>query len=100
VAVLERLFPPLADMQDYKSALRALTQASNAVLFLIVEDTARAFCDNAPNPWTKALLDRECEQFLNRLLELRDGFMLRHQDELLGALATRRMPEASSLRVA
>jgi len=99
VAVLERLFPPLAKMKEYKAALRALTQASNAVLFRIVEDTARAFADDAPNPWTKALLDQECQQFLNCLLELRDGFMLRHQDELLRALGKQRVPDAS-LRVA
>jgi hypothetical protein len=99
VAVLERLFSPLADMKEYKAALRALTQASDAVLFRIVEDTARAFADDAPNPWTKALLDQECQQFLNCLLELRDGFMLRHQDELLRALGKQRVPDAS-LRVA
>jgi len=100
IAVLERLFPPLADMEEYKAELRALTQASNAVLFRIVEDTAQAFSDGGRNPWTKPLLDRECEQFLGRLLELRDGFMLRHQDELLRALGVQRQLPEASLRVA
>jgi hypothetical protein len=32
------------------------------------------------------LLDAECRRFLERLVEMRNGFMLRHQDELLEAL--------------
>jgi hypothetical protein len=86
IFVLERLFPPLADMADYKLALRQLTQASNAVLFEVVEDTSRSFSQSTANKWTKAMLDAECQQFLGQLLDLRNGFMLRHQDELLRAL--------------
>ena len=86
VVVLERLFPPLPDMEEYKQALRDLTKASNGVLFQIVEETALAFSDNIPSRWTKASLDMECERFLNRLLDMRNGFMLRHQDRLLLAL--------------
>jgi hypothetical protein len=73
-------------MEEYKQALRELTKASNGVLFQIVEETARVFSDNIPSRWTKELLDVECERFLNRLLDMRNGFMLRHQDRLLLAL--------------
>ena len=86
VFVLERLFPPLPGMEEYKRALRNFTKESNGVLFEIVEDTARAFSDNVPSRWTKELLDGECDRFLNRLLDMRDSFMLRHQDQLLRAL--------------
>lgn len=86
ISILERLFPPLADMAEYKQALRELTKSSNEVLFRIVEDTARAFSDNVPNPWTRESLETECQRFQNRLLTMRNGFMLRHQDELLRAL--------------
>jgi radical SAM superfamily enzyme YgiQ (UPF0313 family) len=93
VVVLERLFPPLADMAEYKQKLRELTQASNDVLFRIVEDTARAFSDDLPNRWTKELLEVECQRFLDQLLKLRDGFMLRHQEELLQALGNKPVAE-------
>jgi hypothetical protein len=73
-------------MAEYKQALRVLTKSSNDVLFQIVEDTARAFSDDIPNRWTKELLDVECKRFLNNLLDMRNGFMLRHQDQLLQAL--------------
>jgi radical SAM superfamily enzyme YgiQ (UPF0313 family) len=86
IFVLERLFPRLSDLAEYRKALQALTKASNGVLFEIVKDTARAFADDEPNRWTKELLDAECSRFLSTLLDMRNGFMLRHQDELLHAL--------------
>jgi len=86
ISVLERLFPPLADMADYKQALRELTKASNDVLFQIVEATALEFSGGIPSRWNKDRLDFECNRFLDSLIEMRDGFMLRHQDTLLKAL--------------
>lgn len=90
IAVLERLFPPLDDMEDYKHSLRKLTAASNSVLFDIVESTARAFEEDTPLRWTRDMVEADCERFLNELVEMRDGFMLRHQDELLSALDQRK----------
>jgi hypothetical protein len=87
-AVLERLFPTLSDLREYKEALRQLTKASNDVLFQIVDDTARAFSESIPNRWSKELVEAECKQFLDELVDMRDGFMLRHQGELLRALET------------
>jgi anaerobic magnesium-protoporphyrin IX monomethyl ester cyclase len=92
VTVLERLFPPLPDLAEYKQTLRELTKASNDILFQIVEDTARAFSDNIPNRWTKELLDGECQRFLKKLLNVRNGYMLRNQAQLLQALG-RESPE-------
>jgi anaerobic magnesium-protoporphyrin IX monomethyl ester cyclase len=94
IAVLERLFPPLSDMAQYKLALRELTKASNAVLFRIVEDTALAFAEGSPNLWTRELLDAECARFQRSLLDLRNGFMLRHQTELLRALGQEPVAES------
>jgi anaerobic magnesium-protoporphyrin IX monomethyl ester cyclase len=93
IVILERFFPPLSDLRQYKQALRELTRASNDVLFQVVEDTAREFSDDVPNPWTKQLLDEQCQRFLDQLVNLRDGFMLRHQDELLRALGREREVE-------
>ena len=84
--ILERLFPPLSDLAEYKQQLRELTKSANGVLFQIIEDTSRAFSDDMPNLWTSERVDRECRRFLDRLLAARNGFMLRHQEELLEAL--------------
>jgi radical SAM superfamily enzyme YgiQ (UPF0313 family) len=90
IAVLERLFPPLDDMEAYKQSLRKLTADSNAVLFDIVQSTARAFEQDVPLRWSRDMVESECKRFLTELVEMRDGFMLRHQDELLSALAQRK----------
>jgi radical SAM superfamily enzyme YgiQ (UPF0313 family) len=95
IDVLERLFPPLSDMAEYKQALRELTKASNGVLFRIVEDTARAYSDDVPNPWTREILETECKAFHGRLLDMRNGFMLRHQNQLLRALGQEPMVETA-----
>jgi anaerobic magnesium-protoporphyrin IX monomethyl ester cyclase len=86
VVVLERLFPLLPGMAEYKRQLRDLTRSANDVLFQIIEDTSRAFSDGMPNRWTSELVNGECKKFLHHLLEMRDGFILRHQDKLLEAL--------------
>jgi hypothetical protein len=43
VAIMERLTPSLPRLRDYKEALRWTTQASNAVLFDIVEELVQQF---------------------------------------------------------
>lgn len=90
IAVLERLFPPLSDMEEYKRSLRELTSAANGVLFQIVDSTARAFEEAGPLRWTREMVEMESKRFLTDLVEMRDGFMLRHQDELLNALQQRK----------
>jgi radical SAM superfamily enzyme YgiQ (UPF0313 family) len=89
IGVLERLFPPLDDMEEYKSELRQLTKESNGVLFDVIEDTARVFSKGEKNKWDDALLRAKSELFLARLLEKRNRFILRHQQELLRALGPR-----------
>jgi anaerobic magnesium-protoporphyrin IX monomethyl ester cyclase len=91
VAVLERLFSPLATMAAYKAALRKFTRESNDVLFQVVEDTAREFSDNVPNTWSKERLNQECNRFLSGLLQLRDNFILENQATLLRVLERRPM---------
>jgi len=86
IAVLERLFPPLNDMEEYKSELRQLTRECNGVLFDVIEDTARVFRNGEKNKWDNALLRAKSEIFLSQLLEKRNSFILRHQRELLRAL--------------
>jgi hypothetical protein len=86
VALLKRLFPPLPGMDRYQEQLRAITKASNDVLFQILDDTALVFLEHRPNRWSKALLNEHCERFSNELLETRNGFMLRNQELLLRSI--------------
>jgi len=95
VAVLERLFPPLAGLRQYKHELRQLTKASNDALFQIVEDTARTFREGTSHRWSTQMVEAKAKRFLNDLIDMRDGFMLRHQDELLKALEEQRAAQTA-----
>jgi len=46
-AVMERLFPPLPGMEDYKNTLAAITRDSNDLLLRVVEDLSYVFSDGA-----------------------------------------------------
>ena len=86
VAVMERLFPPLAGMVRYQQQLRAITQAANEWLFRMVEDLSYACSDGKPIAWSAEEPAARCRELSDRLLKKRDGFVARRQRELLRAL--------------
>lgn len=83
IAIMERLFPSLPDLSQYRQALAGITQASNDVLFRVVEDLLEMVSEGRPITWTTAMMDFERQQFLEQLLEERNGFVARHQRTLL-----------------
>jgi hypothetical protein len=88
---MERLFPGLPDIQDYKTALKAVTAASNAMLFQVIEDISYAITEGRPHGWTSDRLRNEGARFIDQFREARDGFVLRNQDVFRAALAEREM---------
>jgi anaerobic magnesium-protoporphyrin IX monomethyl ester cyclase len=86
VAVLERLFPPLSGMTSYKHKLKAITKASNHLLFQVVQEVADACAAGGSVPWSEADITPRCQDFLRSLLDNRNDFVFRNQDVLLGAL--------------
>jgi len=89
--IMERLFPGLPDIQDYKTALKAVTAASNAMLFQVIEDISYAITEGRPHGWTSDRLRNEGARFIDQFREARDGFVLRNQDVFRAALAEREM---------
>lgn len=88
VATMERLFPSLPGMAEYKEKLRGITKASNDFLLTVVEDLSYAFSDNRENKWTPAIVEEYREQFLTDLLKERDGFVYRNEELILNTLKT------------
>lgn len=86
LAVLERLFPLLPGLQEYKGALRKVTQDTNELLFRVVEDTSYVFTDGKPDIWTGEELRATCQDFLERLVGQRNAFIYSTQDILERAL--------------
>lgn len=86
IAIMERMCPTLPDLPQFKLAVRSITQASNEILFQVVEELLDAASDSRPTTWTTAKLESSRQQFLDQLLKNRDAFVARHQRILLDSL--------------
>jgi hypothetical protein len=86
VAIIERLFPSLPDFAYYKQELRAITRASNEMLFDVVQELIENVEGGKHRIWTAALLDSARTNFLEQLLCQRDAFIGRNQNILMRSL--------------
>ncbi len=75
VATIERLFPVLPGMEEYKETLRGITTRSNDLLLRVVEDLSYHFSDGKPLTWTPEIVNEAREQVLDELLRERDAFV-------------------------
>jgi radical SAM superfamily enzyme YgiQ (UPF0313 family) len=87
VAVMERLFPPLPGLSTYKESLRRLKVSANELLFRIVDETSYVYSDGKPNRWTPARVRARCDKYIERLVRMRNAFVLRNQGLLLESLS-------------
>jgi radical SAM superfamily enzyme YgiQ (UPF0313 family) len=81
VATIERLFPVLPGMNEYKEKLRAITRRSNDLLLRVVEDLSYHFSDGKPLTWSPEIVNEVREQVLDELLHERDAFV--HANETI-----------------
>jgi hypothetical protein len=90
IAIMDRLFPSLPDLGQYRAQLAAITRASNDVLFSVVEELIAVASEGSAQTWTTGKLEAHRQRFLEQLLEERNAFVGRHQDILLQALQAHR----------
>ena len=86
VAVMERLFPPLAGMRNYKARLRRITKRSNELLLDVVEDLSYVYSDGRESRCDPADIERHRTRVIDDLLTARNEFVFGHQATLLDAL--------------
>ena len=86
VATVERLFPVLPGMEEYKETLRDITKRSNDLLLRVVEDLSYQFSDNIPAQWTPADVEAARERFLEELLRERNAFIYANEEILIDTL--------------
>ncbi len=86
VATMERLFPVLPGIEEYKETLRRITKRSNNLLLTVVEDLSYQFSHNRPLKWTPQEVEAARERFLADLLRERDAFVYANQDILIETL--------------
>ena len=86
VATVERLFPVLPGMEEYKETLRSITKRSNDLLLRVVEDLSYQFSDNVPAQWTPEIVEVAREHFLEELLRERNAFIYSNEEILIDTL--------------
>ena len=86
VATVERLFPVLPGMEEYKETLRDITKRSNDLLLRVVEDLSYQFSDNILAQWTPADVEAAREHFLEELLRERNAFIYANEEILIDTL--------------
>ncbi len=64
VAVMERLFPELPGIGDYRATLQEITRTSNALLFDVVADMAEFHEHGREHSWSVQHLRKRCSAFL------------------------------------
>jgi hypothetical protein len=85
-AVMERLFPPLSGYETYLDALRAITRASNTLLFAVVSDLCTAHSGGERHEVNPDDLRVQCQRFSGELLTLRNEFVARHQELFMNCI--------------
>jgi radical SAM superfamily enzyme YgiQ (UPF0313 family) len=86
VATIERLFPVLPGMQEYKETLRGITKRSNDLLLRVVEDLSYHFSDGKPLTWTPEIVNETRNQVLDELLRERDAFVHANESIIIETL--------------
>jgi radical SAM superfamily enzyme YgiQ (UPF0313 family) len=92
-AVMERLFPVLPGIKDYRRRLCDIIRRANHVLFEVVEEMCEAYDKGLTHRWSAEVLHEQCQGFMESFLSERNAFVLRHQDTLLEALGRRVVEE-------
>lgn len=86
VAVMDRLFPSLPGMINYKKTLRRITKKSNDLLLNVVDDLSYVFSDGKANPWIPEQVEDSRRKILKEFITARDAFVSKNEEILLEAL--------------
>jgi len=86
VAIIERLYPTVRDLESYRARLQEMTRASNAVLLDVVEGLARDFMAERRITYSPDALREQCTNFARELVATRDAFIRQSQAEIVRSL--------------
>jgi radical SAM superfamily enzyme YgiQ (UPF0313 family) len=92
VAVMQRLFPSLPGMRQYKTKLSAITKRSNSLLLDVVEDLTYVYSDGREIKWKPEEVEACRQQVLDDLIAQRDEFVLANEEVLLATLRREGVP--------
>ncbi|ABF41337.1 Fe-S protein, radical SAM family [Candidatus Koribacter versatilis Ellin345] len=96
VAIMERLYPGIDGLEEYRRRLAAVTKKSNDVLFSVMDNLLEVAEFDAAERWDNARLDALRREFLEELLRERDAFVEHNQSTMLRVLRAQPVQEAAS----
>src|SRR6185295_831953 len=85
-AVIERLFKGVTGLEAYKNKLSAITNTANAMLFKLVEEMSYAYETEKTTVHQSETIELECRELTDKLIALRDAFVLKNQTRMLKVL--------------
>ena len=86
VAVVERMFKGVSDLDFYRDRLSSITRSANELLFNLVGDMSFAHEHSQPSKYDTDDVEFQCRELNNKLLATRDEFVYRNQDKMLEIL--------------
>jgi radical SAM superfamily enzyme YgiQ (UPF0313 family) len=86
VAVTERLFKDVSNLDFYKEKLSSITISANELLFGLVEEMSFAHEDGRLSDFDTKDLAFQCQDLTNKLLIARDEFVYKNQEKILKVL--------------
>jgi hypothetical protein len=86
VAVAERLFDGLQDLDFYRDKLKTITKSANELLFGLVEEMALVHEYGGASHLDKRDLEFRCRELVSRLRRTRDEFVYKNQARMLEIL--------------
>jgi radical SAM superfamily enzyme YgiQ (UPF0313 family) len=86
VAVAEKMFKGVSDLDFYRDRLSSITRSANELLFNLVEDMSFAHEHGQQGKYDVDDVEFQCKELNSKLLIARDEFVLRNQEKMLQIL--------------
>jgi hypothetical protein len=86
LAVMEGFTPWLPGLAGYRDRLQGIIRESNETLMQVVDDLVLVCRDDAQQTFDPDELATRCESYVDRLLTVRNEYVLENQDDLLAAV--------------
>jgi radical SAM superfamily enzyme YgiQ (UPF0313 family) len=83
IAVMEGFTPSLPGLSGYRERLQRITRESNEALLDVVDDLVAVCRDGAGQTYLPDELAARCGEYVDRLLDERNSFVVANEDELL-----------------
>ena len=84
IYILDRLYPEMkTSLREYKLQVAEITKESNSLLLNVVEELLQLYSGKKEMTLSKRFVDKSRVEFIKQLLQIRDSFILDHQNTII-----------------